>query len=247
MCQGGSSTGGRLWVTNWSWIFWAMQCHMVGRYGFVSNCIVALALDSECFLGYEVSLSRMLNDILKLEKVQWLCNRWDFTQVHDLDSKLDLYQITSGFHGAIATVVSCPQGTLAPLEPISPLLGLAYVLIVESSFPQTCRYSTGYPSNNRQWLDIAEDISDCLGGSLQCSVGKKQYNLGTGAISCSNPHSARCRNCHVKISKNFIWLLYTELAATNTCKGQSYLQLQCTKSKSAVSNYVRILRKIEYN
>ena len=35
-----------------------------------------------------------------------------FHQVYDLDTKLNLHRITSGFHGAFATGVTCQQGTL---------------------------------------------------------------------------------------------------------------------------------------
>ena len=36
----------------------------------------------------------------------------DLHQFYDIDTELDLYRITSGFHGAFATGVACQQGTL---------------------------------------------------------------------------------------------------------------------------------------
>ena len=60
---------------------------------------------------YEVSLSRMLNDILILDE-QWLPNQSDFPPI-----SWPLYRawpspILSGFHGAFAKGVACQQGTL---------------------------------------------------------------------------------------------------------------------------------------
>ena len=60
---------------------------------------------------YEVSLSRMLNDILILDQ-QWLPNQSGFSQI-----SWPLYRawpspIMSGFHEAFATGVACQQGTL---------------------------------------------------------------------------------------------------------------------------------------
>ena len=60
---------------------------------------------------YEVSLSRMLNDILTLDQ-HWLPNQSDFPPI-----TWPLYRawpspIMSGFHGAFATGVACQLGTL---------------------------------------------------------------------------------------------------------------------------------------
>ena len=83
---------------------------------------------------YEVSLSRMLNDILILDQ-QWLPNQSDFPPI-----SWPLYQawaspIMSGFHGAFATGVACQQGTLTFRTPGSvPILGLANAPIVETKF-----------------------------------------------------------------------------------------------------------------
>ena len=84
---------------------------------------------------YEVSLSRMLNDILTLGQ-QWLPNQLDFPPISWLYTNFDLHRIMSGFHGAFATGVACQQGTLTLPETWfrSPISGLACAPIVETRF-----------------------------------------------------------------------------------------------------------------
>ena len=60
---------------------------------------------------YEVSLSRMLNDILILDK-QWLPNLSDFPPTSWPWYRAWSLPIMSDFHGAFATGVVCRQGTL---------------------------------------------------------------------------------------------------------------------------------------
>ena len=60
---------------------------------------------------YEVSLSRMLNDIPILNQ-QWLPNQSDFPPISWLSYRAWPSLIMSGFHGAFATGVACQQGTL---------------------------------------------------------------------------------------------------------------------------------------
>ena len=89
----------------------------------------------------EVSLSRMLNDILTLDLLQWLYNRSDH-QINDLDTELDLHQMTSCFHGAFATGVTWKQGTFnLPNSVPSPFVGRAYAPIVDrwDQFSKICR------------------------------------------------------------------------------------------------------------
>ena len=93
---------------------------------------------------YEVSLSRMLNDILILDQ-QWLPNQSDFPPI-----SWPLYRawpppIMSGFHGAFATGVACQQGTLTLLDtwfcpPLWDLLVLQLLRPDSSNLP--CIYST---------------------------------------------------------------------------------------------------------
>ena len=74
------------------------------------------------FQQYEVSLRRIWNDILThLTSYSDFPTDQTFHQYHDLDTKLDLHRITSGFHGAFAMGVACQQGTLT-LSPGSVLL-----------------------------------------------------------------------------------------------------------------------------
>ena len=60
---------------------------------------------------YEVSLSRMLNDILILDQ-QWLPNQSDFPPFSWHWYRAWPSPIMSGFHWAFATGVACQQGTL---------------------------------------------------------------------------------------------------------------------------------------
>ena len=60
---------------------------------------------------YEVSLSRMLNDILILDQ-QWLPNHSDFPPISWPLYRAWLSPIMSGFDGAFATGMACQQGTL---------------------------------------------------------------------------------------------------------------------------------------
>ena len=60
---------------------------------------------------YEVSLSRMLNDILILDQ-QWLPNQSDFPPISWPWYRAWPSPIMSGLHGAFATGVACQQGTL---------------------------------------------------------------------------------------------------------------------------------------
>ena len=60
---------------------------------------------------YEVSLSRMLNDILIIDQ-QWLPNQSDFPLISWPWYRAWPSPIMSGFHGTFATGVACQQGTL---------------------------------------------------------------------------------------------------------------------------------------
>ena len=94
---------------------------------------------------YEVTLSRMLNDILTLDQ-QWLPYRSDYIhQFHDLYTELDLHRIMSGFLGAFATGVASQQGTLTLPDtwfrpPFWDLLMLQLLRPNSSNLP--CLYST---------------------------------------------------------------------------------------------------------
>ena len=84
---------------------------------------------------YEVSLSRMLNDILILDQ-KWLPNQSDFPPISWPWYRVWPSPIMSGFHGAFATGVACQQGTLTLPDTWfpSPILGLASAPIVETKF-----------------------------------------------------------------------------------------------------------------
>ena len=89
---------------------------------------------------YEVSLSRMLNDIQ-----QWLPNQSDFPPISRLLYRAWPSPIMSGFHGAFATGVASQQGTLTLPDtwfrpPLWDLLVLQLLRPDSSNLP--CLYST---------------------------------------------------------------------------------------------------------
>ena len=93
---------------------------------------------------YEVSLSRMLNDILILDQ-QWLPNQSDFPPISWPWYRTWPSPIMSGFHGAFATGVACQQGTLTLPDtwfrpPFWDLLMLQ--LLRPNSLNLPCLYST---------------------------------------------------------------------------------------------------------
>ena len=93
---------------------------------------------------YEVSLSRMLNDILILDQ-QWLPNQSDFPPISWPWYRTWPLPIMSGFHGAFATGVACQQGTLTLPDtwfrpPFWDLLMLQLLRPNSSNLP--CLYST---------------------------------------------------------------------------------------------------------
>ena len=93
---------------------------------------------------YEVSLSRMLNDILILDQ-QWLPNQSDFPPVSWPWYRAWPSPIMSGFHGAFATGVACQQGTLTlPDTWFRPLFWdlLMLQLLGPNSSNLPCLYST---------------------------------------------------------------------------------------------------------
>ena len=106
---------------------------------------------------YEVSLSRMLNDILILDQ-QWLPNQSDFPPI-----PWPLYRawpspIMSGFHGAFVTGVACLQGTLTLPDTWfrPPLLDLL-VRHFWDQIPRTCHVFTRLFTSNTilYFLDFA--------------------------------------------------------------------------------------------
>ena len=93
---------------------------------------------------YEVSLYRMLNDILILDQ-QWLPNQSDFPPISWPWYRAWPSPIMSGFHGAFATGVACQQGTLTLPDtwfrpPFWDLLMLQLLRPNSSNLP--CLYST---------------------------------------------------------------------------------------------------------
>ena len=101
-------------------------------------------VDRDLIQQYEVSLSRMLNDILILDQ-QWLPNQSDFSPISWPWYRAWPSPIMSGFHGAFATGVACQQGTLTLPDtwfrpPFWDLLMLQLLRPNSSNLP--CLYST---------------------------------------------------------------------------------------------------------
>ena len=91
---------------------------------------------------YEVSLSRMLNDILILDQ-QWLPNQSDFPPISRPLYRAWPSPIMSGFHGAFATGVAFQQGTLTLPDTWfrPPLWDLLVQLLRPDSSNLPCLYS----------------------------------------------------------------------------------------------------------
>ena len=61
-----------------------------------------------------------------------------FHQFYDLETEVDLYRITSGFHGAFATGVACQQGTLTlPDTWFRSFLDLLMLQLLRPAFPSS--------------------------------------------------------------------------------------------------------------
>ena len=123
----------------------------------------------DLILQYEVSLSRMLNDILILDQ-QWLPNQSDFPPISWPWYRVWPSPIMTGFHIAFAMGVACQQGTLTLLDtwfrpPLWDLLVLQLCKPDSSNLP--CLYSTfllEYPLllSRFSFLHIIHcDINDC--------------------------------------------------------------------------------------
>ena len=93
---------------------------------------------------YEVTVSRMLNDILTLTNIDFPTDQ-TFHQFHDLYTELNLHRIMDGFHGAFATGVASQHGTLTLPDtwfrpPFCDLL--VFQLLRPDSSNLQCLYST---------------------------------------------------------------------------------------------------------
>ena len=104
---------------------------------------------------YEVSLSRMLNDILILGQ-QW--HQSDFPPIPWPWYRAWPSPIMSDFHGAFATGVACQQGTLTlPDTWFRPHCGTCLCSNCWDQIPRTCHVFTRLFTSNTPWyfLDFA--------------------------------------------------------------------------------------------
>ena len=90
-----------------------------------------------------------------------------FHQCHDLDTELDLYRITSGFHRAFATGLACQLGTLTLPDTLSrPPFGDLFVfqLLRPDSSNLPCLYSTfhlEYPLVLSRFYSLTACVAQC--------------------------------------------------------------------------------------
>ena len=108
---------------------------------------------------YEVTLSRMLNDIRPLTSYRDFPTDQTFHQFYDTDSELYLHPITSGLHGTFATDVACQQEPLPFRTPGTvPLFGTYLCSNCWCQFSRTCRvFSRLFTYNTpRYFLDFAQ-------------------------------------------------------------------------------------------
>ena len=117
---------------------------------------------------YEVTLSRMLNDILTNSDFP---TNQTFHQFHELYTELDLHRIMSGFHEAFATGVASKQGTLTlPDTWFPPLFGTCLSSNFWDQIPWTCHVFTDFSP----WIPLSTfSILLCLPRGLvvqPCSV-----------------------------------------------------------------------------
>ena len=86
---------------------------------------------------YKVSLLRMLNDILTIDKLQWLPNLSDLLSISWLRYQAWPSPNYDWFHGGFATGVTCKHGTLTlPDTWFCLFLGHVYASIVGPSFSE---------------------------------------------------------------------------------------------------------------
>ena len=100
---------------------------------------------------YEVSLSRMLNDILTSMNYSEIPTNQILREFQDFDTEVDLHRMTSSFNRYFATDVECQQGTPTLLDTwFRPFLELALLQLLRPAFPTLwCLFSTfhiEYPS-----------------------------------------------------------------------------------------------------
>ena len=132
-----------------AWIFYRLvqtfpiSCHKI----FLIYYLI-LSLIYYLIQQYEVSLSRMLNDILILDQ-QWLPNQSDFPPISWPWYRAWPSPIMSGFHGAFATGVACQQGTLTlPDTWFRPHFGTCYCSNCWDQIPRTCHVFTRLFTSN---------------------------------------------------------------------------------------------------
>ena len=97
-----------------------------------------------------------------------------FQQFRDLDTKLDLHRIMSGFHGAFATGVACQPRTLLTLPNtwFSPLFWTCLCSNCWDQIPWTCHVFTRLLTLNTPWYVLSRFCFSERIRSLECVLGQ---------------------------------------------------------------------------
>ena len=159
---------------------------------------------------YELSFSRMLNNILTLDQLQWLPSRSSFPPISCFNTELDLHQITSRFYGAIATGMACQQGTLTHPDTwfLPPVWDLLMLQLLGPDFPNfPCLYSTfhlEYPS-------VLSRFCFGVGYNLACTISLCEHSN----IKWNSSPMIFCKLHNVQILSSLGILIYQTTSIGN--------------------------------
>ena len=153
----------------------------------------------------EVSLSRMLNDILILDQ-QWLPNQSDFPPISWPWYRAWPSPIMSGFHGAFATGVACQQGTLTLPDtwfrpPFLDLLMLQLLSQFLELAMSLLDFSPRIPLGTFSILLCK--MCDITGGS-RSPPPRKKFGL-KGVKSCNFRQNKHGNGTFIKARNNCVW------------------------------------------
>ena len=175
---------------------------------------------------YEVSLSRMLIDILTLDQLQWLPNRSDFPPISwpwyrtwPL-SNYEWFLLTICNGCGMPAGNAYPSGHLVP----SPFWGLAVnVPIVETSVTELAVSFPGFSS----WISL---------GTFSVLLGHRQILLGTDLQLTSRytNHTCSCKLHILPYIYILEWIIDIKTAVLTYCNSMLFLFCQLSKSKITV-------------
>ena len=133
---------------------------------------------SGSFMVYTgISLSQMLNDIIRFDQLQWLLIDQTLHQLYDVHTELYFYRITTCFLGTFA--MACQQGSVTLLYTLFHLFGdLQMLSLLIPFFGQTCHDFLGFfsPNSHRYFLDCAFYMPGDVGPSV-CRFSPNLWSL----------------------------------------------------------------------